>query len=132
MSKFKYITNLVETELDDDNNAICDYETNLPHHDVIIKEICKSWNDMHMEQYYDGCLKDKIHSAVMSAYRDKNHSDKCMVEITFVLKNGCRLTETCRDAIIDQTNAQFTDGWGESFFGYGNIMTDGGKRFIVE
>lgn len=132
MSKFDYITNLIETEIDEHGSPIHDYETHLPHHAFIIKEICKSWNDMHMEQYYDGRLKDKIHSAVMSAYRDKTHSGKCMVKITFVLKKGCRLTETCRNAIIDQTNAQFTDGWGESFFGYVNIMTDGHKRFIVE
>lgn len=132
MSKFNYITNLIETEIDEHGSSIHDYETNLPHHDFIIEEICKSWNGMHMEQYYDGCLTGKIESAVMSAYRDRNNSGKCMVKITFVLKKGYRLTETCRDAIIDQTNAQFTDGWGEGFFGYGNVMTDGKRRFIVE
>ena len=132
MSKFEYITNLTETELDENGNVICDYETNLPHHDLIIKKICKSWNDMHMEQYYDGQLKDKINSAVMSAYRDQTHSGQCSVKITFTLKKGCRLTESCRDAIIDQTNAQFSDGWGEGFFGYSNIMTDGKRHFIVE
>lgn len=132
MSKFEYIYNLMETELDENNNVIGDYETNLPHHTLIIKEICKSWNDMHMEKYYDGRLKDKIHSAVMSAYHDRTHSGMCSVKITFVLKKGYRLTEPCRDAIIYQTNAQFIDGWGEGFFGYGNIMTDGKRRFFVE
>lgn len=130
MSRFTFVVDFAETELDENNNLVQYYEENLPHNDQIIAEACKSWNEMHMEQYYDGCLDGKIESAAMKPYcREKG---KCAVQILLELKAGYRLTEKVRNAIIDQTNAQLVDGWGESFFGYANIMTDGKKRFIVE
>ena len=82
-----------------------------------------------MEQYYDGILKDNIVSTVM---KPKNENGELILNITFTLKKGVRLTQKYRHAIIDQTSAQMTDGWGESNLGYNNIMTaPDGTRFCA-
>ena len=132
MSKFTIITSFTETILDDKDNAVNYYDVNLPHHAFIVKEACKCWNDMHMERFYDGILKDKVESAKMSAYRDGSGKGKCLAKIEIVLKPGIRMTAKYRLAISQQTSAQMSDGWGEGFFGYINIMTDGKSRFIAE
>ena len=82
-----------------------------------------------MEQYYDGILKDNIVNAVM---KPKNENGKLILNITFTLKRGVRLTQKYRDTIINQTSAQMSDGWGESNLGYSNIMTapDGTKLCV--
>lgn len=130
MSKFIYNTTVSEVEIDSQGHTVADYDKNLPHKDVISREMCASWNNMHMEQYYDEILKDKIDSAVMTC--KENNDGELIAKITFTMKPGVRLTEKYRNAIINQTSAQMSDGWGESFFGYNNIMTDGTTRFIIE
>lgn len=130
MSKFIYCTSVSEDVLNSENLSIADYDTNLPHADFISEKICDSWNSANMEQYYDDILKNNIVSAVMKCV--ENEKGELMVNITFTLKRGIRLTDKYRNAIIDQTSAQMSDGWGESFFGYNNIMTaPDGTRFYV-
>ena len=130
MAIFKFITTFVETQLDENDNFVEDYEINLPHHSMIANAAEKSWNDMHMEQYYDGILENKIESAIMKCRKSKTGVSEAVINVK--MKDGIRLTSKYRDAIVQQTSAQLSDGWGESFFGYCNIMTDGKTRFIVE
>lgn len=130
MSTFMFITNFHEIEIDNDLNVIDDYDFNLPHHDIIAANAEKSWNEMHMEQFYDGFLKDKVESAKMKCRVNKDGESEGVILIK--MKKGVRLTEKCRNAIVEQTSAQLSDGWGESFFGPINIMTDGHTRFYVE
>ena len=130
MSTFMFITTFNEVEFDNDGNIIADYETNLPHHDMISAEAERSWNEMKMEQYYDGILTDKIESARMKCRKTKTGETEAVIR--FKMKAGVRLTERYRNAIVEQTSAQFSDGWGESFFGMVNVMTDGKKKFFVE
>lgn len=130
MATFKFITTFTEIALDKNGNIIADYETNLPHHDMITRAAEKSWNDMHMEQYYDGILTDKIESAVMKCRKSKTGETEAVINIK--AKPGVRLTSKYKNAIVDQTSAQLSDGWGESFFGFVNIMSDGNERFCVE
>lgn len=132
MSTFNFITSFTETTLDNDECPLNYYTNNLPHHSLIIKKACESWNEMHMEQYYDGILENKVKSAVMSAFRDRTCSKNCSVKIAITLEPGIRMTEKYRKAITEQTSAQLTDGWGEGFFGYINVMSDGKTKFIVE
>lgn len=129
MAVFQFITTFAEVEIDKNGDFIADYDTNLPHHDIIAKNMEKSWNDMHIERFYDGILTDKIESAIMKCKRNKGVSEAI---ISIKMKPGTRLTQKYRDAIIDQTSAQLSDGWGESFFGPINIMTDENKRFYAE
>lgn len=129
MSKFTYQTSVSETIFDSEGRSIADHDVNLPHENIISKTLCDNWNKMNMEQYYDGILKDNIVSAVM---KPKNENGELILNITFTLKKGVRLTHKYRDAIIDQTSAQMTDGWGESNLGYNNIMTaPDGTRFCA-
>lgn len=132
MSMFKVLTNLHETVIDKNGNIQDEFDTNLKHHDQIASEICKSWNEANMSQYYDGILKDNIVSCKMTCTQDKTSKESIAV-ITFVMKPGLRLTKKYKDAIIEQTSAQFSDGWGEGFFGAANIMEDdNGQQFFVE
>ncbi len=129
MAVFTFITTFTEVEVDKNNDFIADYETNLPHHDIIAESMEKSWNDMHMERFYDGILTDKIESATMKCRQLDGESEAV---ISIKMKPGARLTQKYKDAIIDQTSAQLSDGWGEGFFGLINIMTDGDRRFYAE
>lgn len=129
MSRFIYSTTVSETEIDIFGNTIADYDTHLPHKDIISKKLCNNWNNAHMEQYYDGILKDKIDSTKMAFREDAEGT--LVMNITFTMKAGIRLTEKYRTALVSQTGAQMTDGWGESFLGYNNIMTNGTTRFIA-
>jgi len=132
MSKFTFVTSFSETELDENNDVVASHYFDLPHHKQIVKSACDDWNNAHMEQYYDGFLKDKVESAKMSSCRDISGSNRCLVKIEVVLKPSIRMTAKRRMEIEHQTSAQMTDGWGEGFFGYDNIMTDGKSRFIAE
>lgn len=132
MSKFTIVIPFREVELDKNDDVIKDYDYGLPHHKQIVQTACNDWNEAHMEQYYDGLLKDKVESAKMSPYRDSSGKNKCLTKIEVVLKSGIRMTAKYRLAISQQTSAQMSDGWGEGFFGYNNIMTDGKSRFIAE
>lgn len=132
MSKYKYLTNISECQLDKNDEIIEEFDTNLPHHKQIAEEICKSWNDMDMKQYYDGILKNTIVSCKMTCFVQKPEMET-VICIEFIMKPGLRLTEKYKNAIREQTHAQMCDGWGESFFGYINVMTDDcGQKFIVE
>ena len=129
MSAFNYLYAVHEVQVDKNDNLIAEFEDNLPHHSFIMDEMCKSWNDMHMEQYYDGILKNKILSAKMIP--DIIDGTSC-AKINIIGKSGVRFTQKVKDAIVEQTSAQMCDGWGEGFFGYANIMTapDGTRLYV--
>lgn len=130
MSQFIYQTTISEAVFDPKDSSIIDYDTHLPHAKYISQNMCDDWNNAHMEQYYDEILENKIDNAVMKC--KENNRGELVVSITFTLKKGTRLTERYRKAIIDQTSAQMSDGWGESFFTYNNIMTaPDGTRFYI-
>lgn len=131
MSKVQVIYSCFETILDEEGHIIQQYEKNLPHHNIIKNEMVKSWNDAHMEQFFDGELKDKIQSAIMTFRLNKKKESQAVITIETV--KDYRLSERRRNMILDQIDAQFSDGWGEGFFGYINIMTaPDGTKFIVE
>lgn len=132
MSKYVLCVSFHEIALNADDEFLGEYTVKLPHHKYIVNAACESWNKMHMEQYYDGVLAGKITSAVMYPYRDVSGEGKCMVKIEVVLKQGIRMNEKYRASILRQTSAQLVDGWGESFYGYVNVMTVDGQRFMVD
>lgn len=131
MSKFYMSYRVSESVLDNNGNIVADYDSNLPHHDFIKEKMTKSWNDMHMERFFDGVLKDKIESCLMRFCQTTDGYSVAMVETIGV--PGFRFTEKRRNEIAEQLEAQFCDGWGEGFFGYVNVMTaPDGKKIIVE
>ena len=132
MSAFTFVTDVAEVIIDDNMDVIEDYSDNLPHHDIIVKNLCKNWNDANMLQHYNTpILKDKIKSCTMYGYRSKNN--KTELRIVFVMNPRVRLTERVKNEIVSLTSAQLTDGWGESYLSPCNIMTDeNNTRFYVE
>ena len=130
MSKTQICYTCHEIILDDNGNFIKEYEENLPHHNQIEKEMCDSFNNTHIERFFDGILKDKIKSAIMTFKKIDNKSVGIM---TIEGIPNFRFTQKVRDEIYEQIGGQLSDGWGEGFFGYINVMTaPDGTKFIVE
>ena len=130
MSQRQILYTCHELVLDKQGNCLKEYETNLPHHDMIAKEMADSWNSTNIVRCFDGILKDKIASAKMKVKKIK---DDTVAVITVIGKPNIRFSQTITNEIYDQIDAQFSDGWGEGFFGYINIMTaDDGTIFCVE
>lgn len=121
-----------EMQLDDSGNEIAYFEHDLPHAKEIGEAAVKSWNEAHMEQYFDGILAGKIESCLMR-FGELNSRDgkKAGGMLTIKGKAGVRFTEKIRNAISDQIDAQMSDGWGETFFGFANIMTMPDGTIIV-
>ena len=131
MSQYAAIYTVNETQLDKDDNIIAEFQKDLPHHDFICEEMCKSWNDSKMEQFFDGILKDKILSARMKSGKTEDGESYCLINV--IGRPKVRFTQKIREAIYEQISAQMSDGWGEGFFGYANIMTaPDGTRLMVE
>ena len=128
MSYLTYNYEIHEIACDKDGTYIKEYQKDLPHAKELADAMCKSWNDMHMEQYYDSIAKDKIESAVMKPIQTNDGT--CVTSIRLVAKPGVRLTEKLRNELFEQTDAQFSDGWGESFFGTINIMHDADRNYF--
>lgn len=130
MSSVRYIYRIAETQLDDYGNEVAHYTYNLPHHEMIAKNLTEGWNNMHMEGFFDGILKGNIESCVMKCIKMNGES---LAYITITTKRGFRLSAKRRNEIFSQLEGQITDGWGESYLDYSNIMTDAeGERFFPE
>lgn len=130
MSSVRYIYRLTETEIDKYYNEVKRYERDLPHHDMIAKNLTEGWNNLHMERFFNGILKDKIESAIMKVVKKAGES---LAIITITGVKGFRLSEKRRCEIFNQVDAQIIDGWGEAFLDLSNFMSDSnGVRFFPE
>lgn len=130
MSKYKWRTDLYEIVEDADGEFVELYEQWLPHHETIAEKICASWNEMHMEQYFDDVLKDNIQSAVMRCIQEKE-TGYSVAEITITGVSGFRFSNKRIGIINEQMDAQMADGWGEGFF-HKVFTAPDGMRFCVE
>ena len=130
MSKILYKYVFQENILDENGFVKEEHCTHLPHAEQIIEAAEKSFNDTHLETFFDGVLKDNIVSCTMRCC--ESALGELYGIISVVGKQGFRFSEKRRNAVYDQLDAQFSDGWGEGFFGYGNIMKSGITKFIVE
>lgn len=124
MSKYKWRTDLYEIVEDADGEFVELYELWLPHHETIAEKICASWNEMHMERYFDDVLKDNIQSAVMRCIQEKE-TGYSVAEITITGVPGFRFSSKRIGMINEQMDAQMADGWGEGFFHKLFTATDG-------
>ena len=104
---------------------IKEYTHDLPHGKELLKKMCESWNKSNMHQFYDGILSNNIIAAKMRPVTElDNEGNKAFygkIEITG--KPGFRFSQKIREEIDEQTSAQITDGWGETFLGSVNIIT---------
>lgn len=125
MSQYRTYFFVSEQQISGDGNPMELIETGLPHHDFIGQEICRSWNEAHIEQFFYGILKDRIRSCKMTCRLDNKGHTCCHICFTGV--DGFRMTKKVKDAIDEQVTGQFCDGWGEGFFGITMEAPDGAK-----
>ena len=130
MSKYIWRTDLYEVTVDADGEFAEAYERWLPHHATIAEKICASWNEMHMEQYFDDVLKNNIQSAVMRCIQEKE-TGYSVAEITITGVSGFRFSRRRIGMIDEQMDAQMADGWGEGFF-HKLFTAPDGTLFYVE
>ena len=130
MSKLKYLHALTESIVNDNCDILADYQYSLPHDEQICKEICDDFNKAHIERFFDGILKDKIKSCRMRCIKDEE-TTLAIIDIEGI--EGFRMSQKRRNAVWEQMEGQMCDGWGEGFFGFGNVMkASDGTQFIVE
>ena len=131
MSIVNYRYVFEENILGNDGGVLSEHRKNLPHAVQIMEEAEKSFNDLHMERFFDGILKNNIASCALRCCISPEGELVGIIKTT--AKPGYRLSEKRRNAIFNQLDGQLSDGWGECFFGYVNIMKDAfGQRFVVE
>lgn len=132
LSKLYYYIDLYEVIIRNDNGEEYEetYTENLPHHDIIAKEICDNWNEMHMEKYFDGIIEGKIRSAKMTCCRRKD-TGETVAKITIEGIPGYRFGSRRRAEVFDQLDAQMSDGWGEGFFDSLIMTAPDGVDFYV-
>lgn len=130
MSKLLFLTDVAEVPLDFDGYEMYSEikEYNLPHHEQISKEMCKHWNNMHMENYFSDILKGNIASAKMSCTKDSQ--GKTVAIVTVVGVPHFRFSEKRRNLVYEQLSAQMSDGWGEGFF-HSEFEDENGHKFTV-
>lgn len=129
MSRLYYITDVAEIPLDAEGYEMYSEikEYNLPHHEMIAKEMCNSWNAMHIEKFFTGVLKGNIASAKMTC---KKENGKTVAKVTVIGVSNFRFSEKRRNLVFEQLSAQMSDGWGEGFF-HREFEDEKGKKFTV-
>lgn len=123
-----------EIIVDSNDNYISDHETNLPHADLISKTFCAEFNKASRDYLLDTMnneLDNKITS--LKAQPSKASGTDTVIDIRIIAKPGIRFTAKLRNAVYDFMSVQFSDGWGEGFFGPVNILTaNDGTRFYID
>lgn len=130
MSEMHILYRLNEVQLDENDEFIEEYERNLPHAKELLEDAVESWNSMPMHEYFDGILKNKIQKAHASGRIDKD--GYAILDIQVVGIQKFRFTAAVRDEIGEQIGCQFSDGWGESYFGTGNVHYDGNVTYYAD
>lgn len=131
-----YITSLYvchEIIVDDNNNFISEHKTNLPHAELISKTFCEQF-DKAAKDYLLNVMNNELGNriALLKAMPSKA-CNETIISIRITAKPGVRFTSKLRNAVYDFISLQFSDGWGEGFFGPVNIITaDDGTRFYID
>lgn len=113
MSKYVVAYHFHEIQITKDDEYICEYKTNLPHAKEIVEYAVDDWNSVVKISYLHTGFDDDI--ANIRAYPSRTDTDAMCVEVS--LKPGIRMNERKRTEIEEAIDAQFSDGWGEGFFG---------------
>lgn len=120
MSKCVIVHHFHEIQITKDGEYICEYKENLPHSKEIVKNAVDDWNSTVKPSYLCTGFDDDI--ANVRAYPSRTDTDAMCVEVSF--KPGIRMNKRKRAEIKEAIDAQFSDGWGESFFEKAIIFED--------
>lgn len=134
MAVIKSLYTLHEIVVDNNDEFVKEYEVDLPHGDFIVEEMCKAWNadaDKFILEFMNNECDNRIESCYMKPF--KNNNGESTVAVHIKAKEGKQLTGKIKSAVWDFMDGQYSDGWGEGFFGLINVMTaPDGTRFYVE
>lgn len=132
MSKLSYICVLNEIILDENNDFVKEYNTNLPHADEIAEAFINEWNKDADEFMLDIINEQVGNNFIESckARRYKKYGKETKVIIEIINKKGKQFREKIRNNIFDFLESQLIDGWGEGFFNHYRIAKDGTKYYI--
>lgn len=111
MSKFVVMYRFHEIQETRDGDY--EYKKDLPHAREIVKCAVDDWNKTVKSAYLYTGFDDDI--ASIRAYPSRTDTDAMCIEVC--LKPRSRMSEKKRVAIEEAIDAQFSDGWGEGFFG---------------
>lgn len=135
MSQIYSLYTCNEVIVDDNGNFVKDYTENLPHHDQIIKTFCDAFNTSakdHLLNILNKDVGDKIAAMKAKPYA-KAEPGKTIIVVAITAKPNARFTEKLRTQVFDWISTQYSDGWGEGFFGPVNVLTaDDGTRFYID
>ena len=131
MSEYRTISSdYIVSEVDDNCNHIRDLEASDPLFSFAIDEMVKSFNEMKLENSIDNkeakrklgyTIKEKIKSIRMKRIHKIDEEGRPYVRITVETYPGTlKMTEKVCGYIGDFISSQYSDGWGEGFFGPGN------------
>lgn len=115
MSKLFYDITL-EEEYDKDDVPYQSRVMSDEHFDKVKNWLPKEFNKCNVHKSFDGELKDKVQSCVMTCFKKKVREEQiptARIIIEFVPK--FRLTESRRLSCWEQMDGQMTDGFGESY-----------------
>ena len=134
MSKLLSLYTCHERIIDKNGNEISYHETNLPHAKEIEDAFINSWNDQ-ADFMCDLMNKDAADNRVESckARHYKGKPEETTIAVEIISKPGKQFRQTIKENIFDFMSAQFSDGWGEGFFGPVNKITaKNGTVFCIE
>lgn len=135
MSKVISIYKCHEIIVDANNDFISEHFADLPHSEFIQQEFCKQFNNA-VERYLLDIMNrecdDKIQRLIAKPITITLPDHKTAVGIHIYGKSNVRFTKKFRTKVFEFMDAQFADGWGESFFGPINTLTapDGTRLYI--
>lgn len=132
MATLTYGITVSEVQLDKDCEFVAEHVRDLPHARRIAEQARKSWNAIDFAGILDGVLgTGSIDKVPMTSRVDGDGSLHLTIRVT--PRRGFRWSARRRNAVWEELDAQMVDGWGEGFFGYGNVMTDeNGNKFCAE
>ena len=126
-----------EIIVDNNNNFVKEHCKNLPHDQFIKDEFCKQFNKAvhdYLLNIINNECDDKI-SKIIAKPMDNHKSGKPIATTVGVYIYGkpyVRFTKKFKEKVFDFMSSQYSDGWGEGFFGPVNIMTapDGTRLYV--
>lgn len=135
MSRVVSIYKCHEIIVDANNDFVSEHITDLPHSEFIQQEFCKQFNEAVESCLLDIINKecdDKIQRLIAKPMTAKLSDHETAVGVHIYGKPNVRFTTKFRNKVFEFMDAQFSDGWGESFFGPINTLTapDGTRLYI--
>ena len=134
MANLLYLYTCHERVVDKNGDTISYYVNDLPHAKEVEDAFIKAWNDQ--ADFMCGLMNEqaadnRVESCKARRYKSK--SEETIIAVEIKAKPGKQFRQKIKENIFDFMGAQYSDGWGEGFFGPINEITaKDGTVFCVE